>query len=414
MPKINRSRLRAILAAEGLTASGDPKLDFPSVSDPDRRAATEKLYGKMEKFERRHGRSKEVAKVMEDILNLNHSLHAAEASLYRRRASGKTAYTMKTLQEIDESGRLTDPETRADVSDWGVNTFRDQWRSLIFPTYVAARTNFDERSLQKQLLEEEFERIKKGNLDLMGYLRARRAGSKFRLNRKSRMAIWAHYASRNSRRVYGGEKTARDNRFDHEGKDFGVTIQASGGYGPQYVTLYWPLENVGIMRRKVNTRRVNWGYDKGRESRTAWAHTILDRLKKASNINSAQRILDQNIKEMKDTEALNYLHDKVSETKANDRYLPVPSHRIVEDIEGGDITVRMNGPTIGFGSKSDDARWRESRQVRDFDVKKRYQKKVNAVRDLLEKARGYDEVAEILTRIKVPYDSMIRMDGMYI
>tara|TARA_Y100000310_G_scaffold217756_1_gene218829 strand:- start:803 stop:1486 length:684 start_codon:yes stop_codon:yes gene_type:complete len=212
----------------------------------------------------------------------------------------------------------------------------------------------------------------------------------------------------------GEPKTARDNRFDHEGRDFGVTIQASGGYGPQYITLYWPLENMGIMRRKVNTRRVNWGYGKDRSGRTAWAHTMLDRLKKASNSNAAQRILDQNIKEMRDTEDLNYFYDEVSEVKAHDKQLPVPSHRIIEDIEGGDITVRMNWPEIGFGSKSDDAKWRESHQVQDFNVSKRYQKKVNSVRDLLEKARGYNEVVKILKAVNVPYDSMIRMDGMYI
>jgi hypothetical protein len=118
----------------------------------------------------------------------------------------RTAYTKQQLLEIEESGALTDPETRADVSDWGVNTFRDLWRSNIFPAYVEARTpDFDSRALQKQLLEEEFARIKKGNLDLKGYIRASRAGSPFRLSRKSRIAIWAHYAShamRNSRRTY--------------------------------------------------------------------------------------------------------------------------------------------------------------------------------------------------------------------
>ena len=209
------------------------------------------------------------------------------------------------------------------------------------------------------------------------------------------------------------KREARDNRFDHEGKDFGVTIQASGGYGSQYVTLYWPLENVGIMRRKVNTRRVNWGYDKDRISRTAWAHTMLDRLKKASNINAAQRILDQNIKEMRDTEDLNYFHDEVSEVKAHDKQLPVPSHRIIEDIEGGDITVEMNGPDLNFYSKSESSKWQDQRMTYYFTVKKRYQKKVNAVRDLLEKARGLDQVKKILTAVKVPWDSQIYSDPMW-
>lgn len=118
----------------------------------------------------------------------------------------RTAYTKQQLLEIEESGALTDPMTRAEVSDWGVNTFRDAWRDRIFPAFVKARTpDFDSRALQKQLLEEEFARIKKGNLSLQGYLKARRAGSRFALSRKERTAIWAHYAShalRNSRRTY--------------------------------------------------------------------------------------------------------------------------------------------------------------------------------------------------------------------
>lgn len=108
----------------------------------------------------------------------------------------KTAFTRKELQEIEDTGALTDPETRSDVSDWGVNTFRDLWRSRVFPAYVLANTpDFDERALQKELLKEEFARIRKGNLSLDKYIRASRAGSKIRLNRRVRMAIWAHYAS---------------------------------------------------------------------------------------------------------------------------------------------------------------------------------------------------------------------------
>jgi len=115
---------------------------------------------------------------------------------FRAASSKKTAFTRKELQEIEDTGALTDPETRSDVSDWGVNTFRDLWRSRVFPAYVLANTpDFDERALQKELLKEEFARIRKGNLSLDKYIRASRAGSKIRLNRRVRMAIWAHYAS---------------------------------------------------------------------------------------------------------------------------------------------------------------------------------------------------------------------------
>jgi hypothetical protein len=74
---------KAILA--GLKTSGrDPKLDFPGFSDPDRKAATETLYKKMEKFERTHGKSKEVSKVLDLLVSLNAAFKRAEESLYRR------------------------------------------------------------------------------------------------------------------------------------------------------------------------------------------------------------------------------------------------------------------------------------------------------------------------------------------
>jgi hypothetical protein len=77
------SRRAAIRRLLGKQASGgDPKLDFPSVSDPDRKAGTEKLYKKLEAFERKHGRSKALTKALEAVLNLNHALTVAEASLY--------------------------------------------------------------------------------------------------------------------------------------------------------------------------------------------------------------------------------------------------------------------------------------------------------------------------------------------
>lgn len=202
--------------------------------------------------------------------------------------------------------------------------------------------------------------------------------------------------------------------FDHEGSDFAVTISSQGGRGMSAVTLYWPLENIGIMRRKIQVRRVLWGYDRDRTSRTAWPETILDRLKRASNINSALSILDKNIKEMKSEEPILYWDDKVKESKAWDKSLPVPSRLIIEDIKGGDVSVSMNGREISFSSKSDNEKWmNQGYQVYDLDVHKRFQKKVNSVRDLLEKARGYDAIEKILSAAKIPFTSRIRMHPMY-
>jgi hypothetical protein len=127
----------------------------------------------------------------------------------------KTSYTRQELAEIDSLDRLIDPETRAEVSDWGVNTIRELWPK-IFRRYVDSRTPvFDSRELQTKLIREEFARIKKGRLGLDEYLRVSRAGSNFGLDRKMRMAIWAHYASKNWRRArMSSQKTASMIRMD--------------------------------------------------------------------------------------------------------------------------------------------------------------------------------------------------------
>jgi hypothetical protein len=109
----------------------------------------------------------------------------------------KTAYGIKDL-EVD-LGNLTDGYTRSEVSDWGVNTIRDGW-SDVLKMYVEAQTpKIDGRKLMEQMVREEFARIKKGNLGFIEYLRVARRGSEFRLNRKMRMAIYAHYASKMAR-----------------------------------------------------------------------------------------------------------------------------------------------------------------------------------------------------------------------
>ena len=92
---------KAILAGLEKASASDPKLDFPSVSDPDRKAATESLYKKVQGFERKHGKSKEVSKVLDLLVSLNAALHRAEESLYTSKKSAATRYEHNG-QSVDE------------------------------------------------------------------------------------------------------------------------------------------------------------------------------------------------------------------------------------------------------------------------------------------------------------------------
>jgi hypothetical protein len=63
-----------------------------------------------------------------------------------------------------------------DLNDWAVNTVREYAREM----------KYDANALAK----EEARRIKKGNLDLDAYRKVKRTGSKFRLKRSVRTAMW--------------------------------------------------------------------------------------------------------------------------------------------------------------------------------------------------------------------------------
>jgi len=77
-PKGSEER-RSILAA--LKTASSAKVDFPSVSDPDRRAV-DSLHKTMKAFARKHGESSEVGRVLDTLVTLNAVLHRAEESLY--------------------------------------------------------------------------------------------------------------------------------------------------------------------------------------------------------------------------------------------------------------------------------------------------------------------------------------------
>jgi len=88
---------------------------------------------------------------------------------------------------------LSDSETRCELSDWAVNTIRDH---LAASGLKATQGN--------TLLNEELGRIRGAGITLdadgfVPYLRTRRAGSGFRLNRRVRCAVFAQLACRLAR-----------------------------------------------------------------------------------------------------------------------------------------------------------------------------------------------------------------------
>tara|TARA_Y100000389_G_scaffold193292_2_gene221909 strand:- start:1439 stop:2455 length:1017 start_codon:yes stop_codon:yes gene_type:complete len=231
MSDIDPARIRSVLASEGLTASyGDPKLDVP-----DGRAEVDGLYKKLQRFQKDHRSNlspkgkKALNDALDSLVNLNAHLASLSASLYDNRwRDGKTASRLPISKDeiaLVEQNGWPDMMTRAEVSDWAMNSIRDDWRESRYPRWRASREEHDpenpdlnlpSRSVLKRFLTEEFNRIRQKGLDYNGYLRVSRAGSEFLLNRLVRRMVYLHYLAKTKdvksetwTRRYAG-KTASD------------------------------------------------------------------------------------------------------------------------------------------------------------------------------------------------------------
>lgn len=80
-------------------------------------------------------------------------------------------------------------QERGELNDWGVNTLRELARDGVI-LFLGG----DASPHLRLLVTEEAERIRAGALTLTGYCRASRAGSRFRLNRRARVAVYATVA----------------------------------------------------------------------------------------------------------------------------------------------------------------------------------------------------------------------------
>ena len=208
-------------------------------------------------------------------------------------------------------------------------------------------------------------------------------------------------------------KEARGSVFMFEKNDFGLMWSRRRG---SFVDLYWPLENIGKRGRRVEKREVHFRCD---DSNTAWAEWWTDQLKKAPDAKGANRLLTKlfqdAIKECDDKGWAHWEGDYVETLKGVDRDIPTPKSLVIEDIKGSDVSVSMNGREVSFSSISDDKKWMErGYQVYDLKAPKNERKKIDSVRDQLERAKGYDQIESILQSAKVRFKSNIRMDSMYL
>ena len=118
-----------------------------------------------------------------DIKNLRRIL--ASEGLLSKQAS-RPPLDKNQIALVEQEG-WPDMMSQAEASDWAVNTIRQAWRER----GMAGRP--------EQFMREEFDRISKGNLDYPKYLRVSRAGSKFRISRAMRKAVYHQYLAKNKK-----------------------------------------------------------------------------------------------------------------------------------------------------------------------------------------------------------------------
>jgi hypothetical protein len=199
---------------------------------------------------------------LDSLVGLNAHLASLSASLYDNRwRDGKTASRLPISKDeiaLVEQNGWPDMMTRAEVSDWAMNSIRKDWRDRQYPRWRASQEEHDpenpdlnlpSRSVLKRFLTEEFNRIRQKGLDYNGYLHVSRAGSEFALNRLVRRMIYLHYLAKTNgvksetwARRYAG-KTA---------SDVGQTILRQMG-GPRRLSMMIGAKDFVVYKAKADS-----------------------------------------------------------------------------------------------------------------------------------------------------------------
>ncbi len=173
------------------------------------------------------------------------------------------------------------------------------------------------------------------------------------------------------------------------------------------LTLVWPLEHVGRKGKAVNKRTVY--FPKRPNNRYDWCATLLSRAEDASSLDAAQKTFDNTVAQVKAEDALSFGFDSLDEVKGIDKRLPTPTYARVQDIEGSDVTVKLNEKPIRVYVQSWAAALDKGYQTYDWEIDPKYKNTLHRHRDTLAAAQGYKAVEQILDDIKVPYKNRIRM-----
>jgi hypothetical protein len=173
------------------------------------------------------------------------------------------------------------------------------------------------------------------------------------------------------------------------------------------IALVWPLSHVGRKGKVVNKRIVY--FPKRHGARYDWRATLLDRVSDANSLAAAQKTFDNTIAQVKAEEALAFGNESLTEVKGIDKSLPTPTYARVQDIEGSDVTVKLNEKPIEVYVQSWAAALDRGYQTYDWEIDPRYKNTLNRHRDTIAAAQGRQALEQILDDIKVPYKNRIRM-----
>jgi len=195
--------------------------------------------------------------------------------------------------------------------------------------------------------------------------------------------------------------------FDMENDEWGLMFGQHGNMSS--VRVFYPVKHIGKRGKRVKIRVVQ--FFNAPDSRTAWAPTFEDRVKVSMKAKAVEAALDKLIEEAKESGAK--VQESTEEVKGVEKGLPWPKIHHVEVISGPDITVDLNSNPMRMYSKSLKESLERGHQIYRIEINQRFQKRVMALRDELEKAKNDSAATKILADNGIKFKMSIYMDPMW-
>jgi len=200
--------------------------------------------------------------------------------------------------------------------------------------------------------------------------------------------------------------------FELEGRDWGLDIISNEHHAsPSFeAKVYSNLENYGKRGKKVTLESFRFSWDA--RSSTAWAHTLLSRVKDyrpntAGNVVTAIKDFEKYMKSEGVNVNVSFYKDSIRGVDIQD--IPTPENINPEDKSGEVFAIRYSRPFITISNKVDNARLATGFQKSEIEVPWKEMKKILPIADQIVSLKTNKELNALLSSKRVQHTGSIRM-----